>query len=84
MACCLTTAHDEIEADIVLARMKEAGIHAWPSSALRSRYGSAVPQDIYVEDEDLERARAALQASENVDEAELTRLAEESGPPPPD
>jgi hypothetical protein len=84
MARLLTTVHDAMEADMVLTRMEEAGIHAWSSSPFTSRYGSAVPQDIYVEDDELERARAALKAAEDVDQDELTRLAEESGPPPPD
>jgi hypothetical protein len=33
---------------------------------------------------DLEAARQVLDVAQGVDEAELTRLADESGPPPPD
>jgi hypothetical protein len=72
----LTTASNEFEADIVLSRLRDAGISAWESNSLGGRPGSAGPRDVYVEDADLERARQALAAAQDVDEDELDALAE--------
>jgi hypothetical protein len=69
---------------MIVGRLAEAGVHAWFSRTRAGRAVMAAPCDVYVEDTDLEAARGALAAAANVDEAELTRLAEESGPPPPD
>jgi hypothetical protein len=79
----LTTANNELEAQIILARLREAGLSAWESNSLGGRAGSGGPRDVYVEDADLERARAVLREVQDVDEAELDALAEgagESGP----
>ena len=76
MARHLTTASNELEAEIILARLGEAGIHAWESNSLGGRPGSAGPRDVYVEHEDLERAREALREAQNVSEEELDELAE--------
>jgi putative signal transducing protein len=76
----LATAANELEADMILARMSEAGIRAWPTSI--GAFGRGGPRDIYVDEGDIDRARKALEASESVDEAELTELSEHSSPPP--
>jgi hypothetical protein len=77
----LTTASNEIEADIILGRLREAGVGGWESNSLGGRQGSAGPRDIYVNDADLGRAQEALHAAQDIDEDELDALAEgESGP----
>jgi hypothetical protein len=67
----LTTVSNEAEAHMLLERLSEAGVRAWPSG---------LPQfparDIYVEEADLERAREALQAA-GLSEAELVQAEEE-------
>lgn len=80
----VTTAGNEIEADIIVGRLAHAGIHAWSSDLLASRTGLNHPYDIYVDDADLDVAKRVLVEAEDVDEGELARLAEEAGPPPPD
>lgn len=80
----VTTAGNEIEADIIVGRLTDAGIHAWASNPLASRTGLSRPYDIYVDDADLDAAKRVLVEAEGVDEGELARLAEEAGPPPPD
>jgi hypothetical protein len=77
----LTTASNELEADIILSRLTEAGVRAWESNSLGGRPGSAGPRDIYVDDADLERAMQALKEAEDVDEDELTALAEAEAEP---
>jgi putative signal transducing protein len=72
----LTTASNEFEADIVLSRLTEAGIHGWESNSLGGRPGSAGPRDIYVDDPDLERAMAVLKEAQDVSEEDLDALAE--------
>ena len=77
----LTTASNEIEADIILGRLREAGVEAWESNSLGGPQGSGGPRDIYVNDADLGHAQEALQAAQDIDEDELDALAEgESGP----
>lgn len=77
----LTTPINELEADIILARLKEADINAWESNSLGGPQGSAGPRDIYVDDTDLERAREVLREAQNVDEEELDELAEGESEP---
>lgn len=72
----LTTGGNEIEAEIILSRLKEAGINAWESNSLGGRPGSGGPRDIYVDGADLARAHETLQAAQDVDEDELADLAE--------
>lgn len=71
----LTTGANEIEADIILTRLGEAGIPAWESNSLGGRPGSAGPRDIYVDDANIEHARETLRGVQDVDEGELTALA---------
>ena len=79
----LTTASNELEAEIVLARLHEAGVEAWESNSLGGRPGSAGPRDIYIDDQhDPEQARAVPKAAEESNEKALALLGEESAPPP--
>jgi hypothetical protein len=75
----LTTASNELEADIILSRLEEAGIHGWESNSLGGRPGSVGPRDIYVDDAELEQARRVLKEAQEVDAAELDRLADPRG-----
>jgi hypothetical protein len=61
--------------------LEEAGVHAWESNSLGGPAGSAGPRDIYVRDADLDRAMQVLKEAEDVDEDELTALAEGEGEP---
>jgi hypothetical protein len=79
----LTTPRNEIEADIILSRLREAGISGWESNSLGGPQGSAGPRDIYVDDADVERAREVLRAAQDVDEGELEELAEDESAPGP-
>jgi hypothetical protein len=79
----LATARNEIEADIIIGRLSDAGIHAWQQGTLGSRPGYAGTQDIYVEEVDLQPAREALKAAQDVNEDELIALSEGKTPPAP-
>lgn len=72
MSKLLTTVNNEAEAHIVIDRLAQAGIRAWPLGMPRFP-----ARDIYVEDADLEQARAVLQAAESLSEAELIQAEEE-------
>lgn len=74
MASCVTSVGNDNEAHVVVERLAEAGIHAWPSGLVGR--GSA-KRDIYVEDADLDRARSVLGVAEDISEAELIRAEEE-------
>jgi hypothetical protein len=76
MARHLTTASNQFEAEIILSRLREADINAWESSNVVGRFGLAGPQDIYVEDDDIERAQKVLRDAQDVNEEELDELAE--------
>jgi hypothetical protein len=76
----LTTASNELEAEIVISRLREAGIGAWESNNLGGRPGSAGARDIYVEDTSLERAQQILAAAQDFDEDELAELAQRARP----
>jgi hypothetical protein len=70
-----------MEADIIMGRLTDAGIRCMPSPGLGG-YGRGMPQtrDVYVNANDLERARAVLKEDEGgFDEDELARLSEEAG-----
>lgn len=62
----LTSVYDQVEAEIVLAKLRSAGIKAFiQHEALSVVYGLTVDgcgqQDIMVREEDLEEARIALE-----------------------
>jgi hypothetical protein len=79
----LITAENEVEADLIIARLSDAGIRSLRSpGSLRSGSGSGsgAGRDIRVEEEDLDRAREVLKTNEgSFDEDELARLSEEAG-----
>jgi hypothetical protein len=61
----LTTVYDPVEAEIIVAKLRSAGIYAYVlHEAASVVYGLTVDgwgqQDIFVRAEDLEEARAAL------------------------
>lgn len=74
----LTTVDGQPVAEVVCAQLREAGIGSVnkgnPLSAKRATFG---PQDIYVEERDLDRAREVLTAAEGVSEDEVVKAEEE-------
>jgi hypothetical protein len=79
MARYLTTASSEFESGAIRGRLSEAGIHVLEEGALDERgVAFARSRDIYVDDRDLERAKAVLQENQDFDEDELARLSEEA------
>ncbi len=74
----LTTVNGQPVAEIVCAQLREAGIRVvnkgYALSAERATFG---PQDIYVEERDLDRAREVLKAAEGVSEDDLIKAEEE-------
>ncbi len=76
----LTTVGNEAEAEMVGERLSEAGIaHSARMASGGIRLGAAGGRDIYVEAQDLERAREVLEADEGFSDEELARLSEEAG-----
>lgn len=76
----LTTVSNEAEAGMVGDRLSEAGIRF--SIRLASggiALGAAAPQDVYVDEQDLDRAREVLATDEGFSEEELARLSDEAG-----
>jgi hypothetical protein len=64
---------------VIAARLADAGVKAVVEGSMVDRGEIAGrSHDVYVDERDLDRARAALQASQDFDEDELTRLSEES------
>jgi len=71
----LTTVYDPVEAEIIVAKLRSAGIEAMVRhDALSVVYGLTVDgcgqQDILVRPGDLEEARAALEPSEDASTSE--------------
>jgi hypothetical protein len=76
----LTTVRDGPEADLICARLRDAGIGAMAQGGMYgARAGLGGTREVYVEEKDLERARATLGASERISEDELAKAAEEAG-----
>lgn len=76
----LITASSAFEAEIVCSRLREAGIEPlWQGSEM-PRSGEIVMRDIYVEDDDVERAKKVLAEAQDFDEEELIRLSEGKEP----
>jgi hypothetical protein len=76
----LTTVRDGPEADLICARLRDAGIEAVAQGGMYgARAALGGTREVYVEANDLERARATLQASEGISEDELAKAAEEAG-----
>jgi hypothetical protein len=73
----VATTMNEVEASLVMGRLKEAGIPCMLTGGGRRTLARG---SVMVEEADLDRARATLKADEgNFDEAELARLSEEAG-----
>lgn len=79
----LTTVGNQFECDVVLSRLEAEGIYGWASVTGTPRL-RVNQHEIYVDGADLQRARKVLDEAGSIDEAELARLSEEAGPPPPD
>jgi len=76
----LTTVNNEAEAEMVSERLSEAGIrHMARMAGGGIRLGAAAARDIYVEEQDLERAHEVLRVDEGFSDDELARLSEEAG-----
>ncbi len=73
----LTTASNEFEADMILGRLSEAGVNAWQEGALGPRSTGFGSCDIYVEEQDLDAARSALESAEGVSEADVIAAEQE-------
>ena len=73
------TAKNEPELDAICGRLADAGIPVLAQGALdKLGIPFATAREIYVADEDLQRARAVLSANEGFDDAELARLSEQA------
>lgn len=76
----VTTVSNEAEAEMVAERLSEAGIrHMSRIASGGIRLGAAAARDVYVEAQDLDRAREALKVDEDFSEEELARLSDEAG-----
>jgi hypothetical protein len=76
------TAANGAEADLICQRLREAGIVAVSQRSIGGpEWGTSGGQYVYVEARDLDRSRQLL-ASQDISDAELDKLAEDSGPPP--
>jgi transcriptional/translational regulatory protein YebC/TACO1 len=77
----LTTVTSEAEAELILERLLEADIHAISQRTIGGpEWGSSGARDVYVNERELDRARAVLEADEGeFSEDELARLSEEAG-----
>ncbi len=73
------TVSSEAEAELVQARLREAGIEAVAQRTIGGpEWGYSGSRYVYVPEADLERATALL-SEQPVSDEELTRLAEEAG-----
>jgi hypothetical protein len=73
----LTSVRSEPEAALVSARLSEAGIQAIYRRTIGGpEWGVSGARDVYVEEQDLVRARELLKADEGASEAELADLSD--------
>ncbi len=76
----LTTVENEAEAEMVAERLSEAGIRFSVRMASGGiRLGPAAARDVYVQEQDLDRAKETLAVDEGFSEEELARLSDEAG-----
>jgi hypothetical protein len=81
----VATAANLAEAELIRQRLQQEGIEAVTQRSIGGpEWGPSGAQYVYVEPKDLERAQELLSAATGISDAELDRLAEEAGPPPPD
>jgi hypothetical protein len=75
----VTTVSNEAEAEMVREALSEAGIRSMPQmSSGNIRLGAAAPLDVYVEQDDYDKALAVLDAAVPSDE-ELARMSDDAG-----
>jgi hypothetical protein len=73
----LTSVRSEPEAALVSARLSEAGIQAISQRSIGGpEWGESGARDVFVEEDDLLRAREILSADEAVSEDELADLSD--------
>jgi Putative prokaryotic signal transducing protein len=76
----LTSTANDFEAEVIRGRLADAGIEVVVKGGLPGRYGNVVgARDIYVEEDDFERASEAMKAGEGFNEDELAALSEQAG-----
>ncbi len=76
----VTTVGNEAEAEMVGERLSEVGISFTVRLASGGiRLGAAAGRDVWVDGQDLDRAREALEVDEGFSDEELARLSEEAG-----
>jgi uncharacterized protein YaaQ len=76
----VTSVSNEAEAEMVAERLSEEGIRFTVRLASGGiRLGAAAARDLYVDEQDLDRARAALDVDEGFTDEELARLSDEAG-----
>jgi hypothetical protein len=77
----LTSVSSEPEASLVTARLAEAGIQAIARRSIGGpEWGVSGARDLYVEEQDLDRARELLRADEGVSEDRLADLSDAAAP----
>jgi uncharacterized protein YaaQ len=76
----VTSVSNEAEAEMVAQRLSEAGIRFTVRLASGGiRLGAAAARDLYVDEQDLDRARETLEVDEGFSDEELARLSDEAG-----
>jgi chromosome condensin MukBEF MukE localization factor len=74
----LVTVSNGPEAELIVARLREAGIGAVArGGALAAALMELGTHEVYVEDDDLDRARAVIRSGEGMSEGELVQAEEE-------
>jgi hypothetical protein len=77
----VTSVSSEPEAELVSARLSEAGIQVISRRSIGGpEWGVSGARDVYVEEHDLDRAREVLRADEGVSEAQLADLSDAAAP----
>ena len=77
MLVVVASPRNELEAQIIRARLEDAGIPTVGKGPNLPQFGAAGPSDIYVDEQHAARAREALAAPE-IDDDELARLSDEA------
>jgi len=81
----VTSVRSEPEAALVSARLSEAGIQAISQRSIGGpEWGVSGARDVYVEEQDLVRAREVLKADQGVSEDELADLSDAAPAQPED
>ncbi len=75
------TASNAIEADLICQRLAQAGIQATSQRSIGGpEWGTSGARYVYVEAEQLARAREVLAAPDTISDDELAKLAEQAAP----